>query len=212
VQRLLLLGRKARFFGALAAIALLAVAALGCGTTEACANGERGCVDANDDNGNAKDADGTANSDGNSGDGSSGVTWTTPTFELGTNLEAKAVPSAFVALKDGAPLAVTKGPQGLWMVVLAFRTCGLYVPPLVLRARVETDDKAAFGKVDIGKQKLQPGPDGLSYYYNFWLVVENPAEAGGKNADVTLTIEDAAGHTGTHKLRAALTGGVTIEP
>lgn len=130
--------------------------------------------------------------------------WTVPTFELGTNEQGKATPKDFVPLLAGDTLPVVVGPQGLSMVVLAFRTCGLYEPPLLLRARIATDDEAASGALDIARQKLNPAPDGLSYYYNFWLVVENPEKAGGKFADIVLDVEDAKGVTGSHTLRVAL--------
>jgi len=135
-----------------------------------------------------------------------GSSWTVPTFELGTNEQGKATPKDFVPLLTGDTLPVVLGPQGLSMVVLAFRTCGLYAPPLLLRARIATDDDAASGALDIARQKLNPAPDGLSYYYNFWLVVENPERAGGKMADIILDVEDAMGAKGTHSLRVALTG------
>lgn len=134
------------------------------------------------------------------------TSWTVPTFELGTNEQGKATPKDFVPLLTGDTLPVVVGPQGLSMVVLAFRTCGLYEPPLLLRARIATEDDAASGALDIARQKLNPAPDGLSYYYNFWLVVENPEKAGGKFADIVLDVEDAKGVTGTHSLRVALTG------
>lgn len=130
--------------------------------------------------------------------------WTVPTFELGTNEQGKATPKDFVPLLAGDTLPVVVGPQGLSMVVLAFRTCGLYEPPLLLRARIATDDDAASGALDIARQKLNPAPDGLSYYYNFWLVVENPDKAGGKFANIVLDVEDAKGVTGSHTLRVAL--------
>ncbi|MEY3013512.1 MAG: hypothetical protein RIT45_2247, partial [Pseudomonadota bacterium] len=51
------------------------------------------------------------------------------------------------------------------------------------------------------------GGDGLDYYYNFWLVVENPENAGGKTADLKLSVVDAAGKTGEHEIRLNLVGG-----
>jgi hypothetical protein len=130
-----------------------------------------------------------------------------PFLQLGTNAESKATPADFVALADGAEMPVTLGPQGLWMVVLALRTCGLYASPLKIDVRITTDDQAATGKLVLGKQKLLPGGDGTSYYYNLWLVVQQPQHAAGTDATVTLTVTDAIGATGTHSLRLALIGG-----
>ena len=127
-----------------------------------------------------------------------------PTFELGSNETGKATPKDFAAIAEGGAMEVVKGPQGLWMVVLAFRTCGLYTPPLVLRARIATLDQAAQGKLDVAKQKLNPSGDGLQYYYNFWLVVDKPEAADGKQARIDFTIEDAAAKVGKHSLQVQL--------
>lgn len=198
MQRLLLL----------AAFALLALPTLGCGAETGGEAGEDattttdvGAADV------AGGVDGAAGGDVGTTDAGSMTTWTTPTFELGTNLEGKATPKDYVGWQDGQVAEVVKGPQGLWMVVVAFRTCGLYAPPLLLDASIATTDGSAKGKLKIGKQKLIPGGDGLDYYYNFWLVVENPENAGGKTADLKLSVVDAAGKTGEHEIRLNLVGG-----
>ncbi len=199
MQRLLLLGGLC---------GLLALGAGGCG-----ADGGAGDGDPSQDvaAGGAAGSDTTTNADGAASGGTDGAgadvatgSWTTPTLELGTNEQGKATPKDFVPVADEAVLDVVKGPQGLWMVVLAFRTCGLYTQPLLLRARIETDDKAASGTLDVAKQKLNPAPDGLQYYYNFWLVVQNPELSDGKMATITLKIEDSKGKVGEHALRVKL--------
>lgn len=196
MQRLLLLGLGA---------ALCALLATGCGG-EAGGSGSDGSGGSESSGGSG----GSGSSDSGGGGGGSDAaasTWTTPTFELGTNLEGKATPKDFVAWSEGQVAEVVKGPQGLWMVVVAFRTCGMYEPPLLLDASVATLDGSAKGTLKIGKQKLIPGGDGLAYYYNFWLVVQDPENAAGKQADLTLGVTDANGKTGTHTIRLALAGG-----
>lgn len=204
---------------------LLALTAVGCGG-DAGADGSTG---SNADRGTGGDADSGASANGalNGGDDAAALDaggdgqsagdstqatggdaatggWQTPVLELGTNEQGKATPKDFVPVADNAVLDVVKGPQGLWMVVLAFRTCGLYTQPLLLRAKIETDDKAAGGTLDVAKQKLNPAPDGLQYYYNFWLVVQNPELSDDKMATVTLKIEDSKGKVGEHTLRVKL--------
>ena len=62
-----------------------------------------------------------------------------PVFELGTNITGKSTPEYYKALPEGAEINVELGPQGLWMVVLAFRTKNLLKPPMVLGGRVELE-------------------------------------------------------------------------
>lgn len=124
-----------------------------------------------------------------------------PRLQLGTTRQSKATPEAFVPTLPESEIDVLRGPQALWMVVVAFRTCGLYTAPLKLEARVATDDGASSGKADLKNQKLLPGGDGMSYYYNLWLVVQNPTLSDGKKGELTMTVTDAKGVTGTHVVR-----------
>ncbi len=206
MQRLLLLVRPRR--RPLTLPLWVALLAFGCGgeagsdgaTNDAeAADGARAAIDGGGGTDSTDDADGATASDAGPV-----VACATPKFELGSNETGKATPKDFVPISDGGKMEVVKGPQGLWMVVLAFRTCGLYTPPLVLRARIETADKAAQGKLDVAKQKLNPSGDGLQYYYNFWLVVDKPEAADGKQAAIDFTVEDAKGKVGKHSLQVQL--------
>jgi hypothetical protein len=128
-----------------------------------------------------------------------------PVFELGTNITGKSTPEYYKALPEGAEINVELGPQGLWMVVLAFRTKNLLKPPMVLGGRVELEG-ALLGELKIAKQKLLPGPADFSYYYNFFLVVA-PEGVAGKSAVITVTADDAEGSKVDLSHPVVLTGG-----
>ena len=130
---------------------------------------------------------------------------TAPFFELGNNTTGKSTPEHFFPLPDNAKLNVELGPQGLWMVVLAFRTRNLLNPPMILTGRVEMDGKL-LGELKLGKQKLLKGPKGLSYYYNFFLVVA-PEGVDNKAATITFIAEDDGGEKVNLKKPVVLTGG-----
>ncbi len=93
-----------------------------------------------------------------------------PVFVLGTNITGKSTPDTFSPIAADSELNVELGPQGLWMVVLAFKTRGTLEPPLLLSGRVVIGGKS-LGELKLGKQKLVLGGDGFDYYYNFFLVV-----------------------------------------
>lgn len=126
-------------------------------------------------------------------------------FVLGTNTTGKSTPDQFTALPKGAELNVELGPQGLWMVVLAFQTRDLVQPPLVMTGRVEIDGEL-LGELKLGKQKLLPGPAGMSYYYNFFLVVA-PEGVAAKTAIIHFSVEDVAGPKVSMQHPVLLTGG-----
>lgn len=128
-----------------------------------------------------------------------------PVFELGTNTTGKSTPEHYKVLPEGAEINVELGPQGLWMVVLAFRTKKLLKPPMVLGGRVELEGEL-LGELKIAKQKLLPGPAGFSYYYNFFLVVA-PEGVAGKTAVIAITVNDAEGPKVNLTHPVVLTGG-----
>ena len=129
-----------------------------------------------------------------------------PGFELGFNPQGANTPSAFTLLADGDTLEIVYGPQGLWMVVLAFRTRGLLAAPLTLDARIRTAD-AELGALNLVNQPTFDGPEGWAYHYNFFLVVSDPTAAGAE-ATITFSAADAAGARVdlTHTVR--LSGGM----
>ena len=120
------------------------------------------------------------------------------TFELGTNVTGKNTRMFYTAVPNGTVLNVELGPQGLWMVVLAFKTQGLLKDPLYLSGSIVIDGNDAAGQLALKKQKTILSDDGFNYYYNFWLVVKNdklplpsaPAGVAGKTATITLEITD----------------------
>lgn len=129
-----------------------------------------------------------------------------PGFELGSNPQGANSPSAFTPLSDGDALEIVYGPQGLWMVVLAFRTRGLLDGPLALEADIATE-RGPLGSLSLVGQPTFAGPEGWFYHYNFFLVVEDPTTAG-LDATVRFTAVDAGGARVDETLNVALTGGM----
>ena len=62
-----------------------------------------------------------------------------PPFVLGVNITGQSIPGSFSELPEGAELLVEYGPQGLWMVVLAFKTKDLFDGVLLIKAAVESE-------------------------------------------------------------------------
>lgn len=153
-------------------------------------------------------ADASGHRVGSNSTGDAAALDATPTsafFELGTNTTGKSTPQYYQPLPAGAKINVELGPQGLWMVVLAFRTQAMLKPPLILGGKVEMDG-ALLGELKLGKQKLLPGPGGDSYYYNFFLVVA-PEGVDGREATIHFTASDADGEKVNLKHQVVLTGG-----
>ncbi len=126
-------------------------------------------------------------------------------FIFGVNTTGKSTPEHFKPLAEGAEIKVELGPQGLWMVVLAFRTNNLLKPPLVLGGRVEMEGEL-LGELKLAKQKLLPGPKNYYYYYNFFLVVA-PEGVAGKKATISFTVTDTEGPKVALVHPVVLTGG-----
>jgi hypothetical protein len=109
-------------------------------------------------------------------------------FVLGFNETGKNQPGAFTELPEGGDLFVELGAQGLWMVVLAFKTYGHFDGKVIIRATLSVGGESQ-GELALAKQKLVPGGDGWDYYYNFFLIVPDPALAG-QQAMVTMKVQD----------------------
>jgi hypothetical protein len=125
-------------------------------------------------------------------------------FVLGVNETGKNQPGAFTELPEGGDLFVELGAQGLWMVVLAFKTYGHFDGKVIIRATLSVGGESQ-GELALAKQKLVPGGDGWEYYYNFFLVVPDSALAG-QPAVVTMKIQDDA----TQELRVDLSRSVML--
>lgn len=129
-----------------------------------------------------------------------------PGFELGSNPQGANTPSAFTALGEGDPLEIVYGPQGLWMVVVAFRTRGLVDGPLSLDAEIRTASRS-LGALSLIGQPTFPGPEGWRYHYNFFLVVDDPT-ATGQVATLAFSVQDGEGRRIDEALEVTLTGGL----
>ncbi len=130
-------------------------------------------------------------------------------FVVGVNETGRNTPEYFRELPEGADLTMEFGPQGLWMVVLAFRTHDLIQAPLFLDGKVELVEGAELlGRLQLADQPLFPGGDGWDYYYNFFLVVAvETRDVAGDQADITLNVRSAEGTTHVFTRRVILRGG-----
>lgn len=126
-------------------------------------------------------------------------------FVLGTNVVGANDPTSFSALSEGDALEVQIGFQGLWMVVLAFKTRDMFDGELFLSAELMVGE-ASQGTLSLAGQKPTAGPGGWFYYYNFFLVVNDPG-VGGQPGQIHFEAHDDQGHEHAVTLGVALTGG-----
>jgi len=126
---------------------------------------------------------------------------------LGTHPAGISEPGEFRPLADGDALNVELGFQGLWMVVLAFKTRDLYGAgePLFLTGELVVDGQSQ-GTLSLTDQKTTDGGDGWAYYFNFFLVVDD-SRIGGRPGQVRFTARDGAGRLREVTLDVDLTGG-----
>lgn len=126
---------------------------------------------------------------------------------LGINETGYNHPGSFSDLPEDSELHIELGSQGLWMVVLAFKTRGIFHGKVVVSGEVKVDGENE-GALILAKQKLSPGGDGFHYYYNFFLVILDPS-VGGKEALVTLKVMDDQNHDHMVEIlrHVTLTGG-----
>ena len=139
--------------------------------------------------------------------GGSEVAEMTPVFEFGVNTTGTNTPEHFSLLNHGDSLGVELGFQGLWMVVLAFRTRDIFTGDLTILTSIQVGDDEQ-GVLGLARQRLIPGGDGLGYYYNLFLVVREP-EVAGSEAVVTLDVTD---EQGVQVLETRTVNLVLIEP
>lgn len=128
-----------------------------------------------------------------------------PEFVLGINVTGTNQPEFFDPLPEGGELNVELGPQGLWMVVLAFKTRHLLEPPVQIITSIHVDGVQQ-GKLGLAKQKLQYGGDGYDYFYNLYLVVDDPSVAG-QAGQVEIEVQDDQGGYVLETREVVLTGG-----
>jgi hypothetical protein len=115
-----------------------------------------------------------------------------PALILGVNQVLQKHPSAFTPLEDGDHLEIQLGGfNGLWMVVIAFKTRGYFPGRVIVFADVSVDGKE-ISSLSLSKQSLEPGGDGWDYYYDLFLIA-NDTSVGGQEAIVDLTVRDYEG-------------------
>lgn len=129
----------------------------------------------------------------------------TPEFVLGTHPQGANDPSLFITVEEGDALEVQFGFQGLWMVLLAFKERGLLEGDLFLSAKLTVNGNEE-GTLSLAEQKLAPAGDGFGYYYNFFLVVDDPSVAGNDGV-ITFTARDDVGGEVNLTRTVRLTGG-----
>jgi hypothetical protein len=127
-------------------------------------------------------------------------------FTLGVNVTGKNQPQFFSPLADDEGLEIEYGPQGLWMVVLAFKTQGLLNGQLFIDGEIFVGD-TLLGRLTLAKQQLSPGGDGYSYYYNYYLVVDDETTAG-ETATLHFYVLDEEGDEVKIIQDVTLTGGM----
>ena len=130
-----------------------------------------------------------------------------PVFELGTNVTGANTPDSFTPLVDGDALNIELGFQGLWMVVLAFRTRDMFQGKVTIIARIRVDDELQ-GEIGLAKQTLIAGGNGLDYYYNLFLVVMEPSVAGSP-AEIEFSAQDQHDARIEQNIQVQLTGGTS---
>ncbi|MEE2779298.1 MAG: hypothetical protein VYE15_02155 [Myxococcota bacterium] len=128
-------------------------------------------------------------------------------FVLGVNQVGTSHPSFFSPLLEGDTVRIELGAQGLWMVVLAFKTRGYFGEKVIVRGKLEVEGLNQ-GELALAKQKLLDGGDGYRYYFNFFLVVLDPGVSGLEGVAI-LRVTDDENHDieQIRETRVVLTGG-----
>jgi len=128
-----------------------------------------------------------------------------PLFVIGTNPTGLEDPTQFTPLVEGGELEIEFGFQGLWMVVLAFKTHRGLEGLVTLFAKVSTADET-LGEFGIAKQVLTHADDGFDYYLNLFLVLKDTGpDHAGKEAWVEVSAEDGDGERVEGSIRVMLT-------
>jgi|GEM_PF-1330376 len=129
-------------------------------------------------------------------------------FEIGVNVTGRNTAEYYTALPEGGDLTIEYGPQGLWMVVLAFRTRGIWQgnEELFITASCWIGDENR-GELTLAKQRMLLGPDGWWYYYNLFLVVDEVG-ASGNDGRIELSVSNGEmGQNVSIEHPVALVGG-----
>jgi len=110
-------------------------------------------------------------------------------FVVGMNQVGTSHPSFFSPLEQGDTVRIELGAQGLWMVVLAFKTRGHFGEKVIVRGKLQVEGINQ-GELALAKQKLLDGGDGYRYYFNFFLVVLDPGVSGLEGMAILRVTDD----------------------
>jgi len=123
-----------------------------------------------------------------------------PEFVLGINQVFETSPSSFTPLNDNDTVPIVLGPQASNMVVLAFKTRGIFDRDTKVRVEGSmTINGNLEGTLELIGQDLLPGIDGYSCYYNFFLAIQPVDVPTGEPATIDFVVEDeATGHIEMH--------------
>lgn len=110
-------------------------------------------------------------------------------FEIGSNTVEDATPAGFAPMADGTAVPFDFGPQGSWMVVLAFRDQDILEGEFDVRASIEIDGTAE-GEIWLEFQETFPGGDGWDYYFNLFLPISGDPPAEGTPMVIQLSVLD----------------------
>lgn len=132
-------------------------------------------------------------------------------FTPGLNPAGVHDPTQFAPLVDGQDLAIELGGQGLWMVVTAFRTRGIFEGLVTVETELRSGDALVNG-LGLAGQTLEREDDGFDYFYDLYLVVDAAALDGSDAQAATwwLRVRDQAGHEAESNLALTLTGGSKV--
>ena len=130
-----------------------------------------------------------------------------PLFEIGTNITGANTPDSFSLLNDGDSLNIELGFQGLWMVVLSFRTQSIFKGKLTIITQIDVAGETQ-GELGLAKQKLIPSGGSLDYYYNLFLVVMDPS-VSGQVGNISLSVSDDHGALIEETIDVQLIGGTS---
>lgn len=170
--------------------------------------GDAGDAAAQADGGAEVEAIADAPADGEADSEAAGDAAATPGFSPGINPAGVHDPASFSELHDGDDLVIELGGQGLWMVVVAFRTHGVLTAPVTIEATLASGD-TVLSALGLAGQALAREADGFDYYYDLFVVVD-PAQLSGEDGQVaalTLRVSDGSGQAEAATVAVRLRGG-----
>lgn len=92
-----------------------------------------------------------------------------PAFELGTHPQRANHPSQWRPLSD--TIDVELGGQGLWMIVLGFRTREIFTADVEITGTLSIPGRE-LGTLTLSRQQLLHADDSCAYFYDFFLALD----------------------------------------